>query len=413
MRLLVSLSALFVSIFFTQIGSGSLGPLDALSGVARGYSLQEIGFLGSAHFAGFLFGCLVSARVIMRVGHARAFVAMTTLAILSALLHPMWFNAIFWLLLRFATGFAVAGAYTVIESWLQAKLENKNRARVFSIYRLVDLSGTLVAQSIIAGLEPASYAAYNTIAIACCFCLLPLALTQSVPPALPEKIKVRPFMAFALSPLGAVGVMVAGLSTASFRMVGPIFADRIGLTQDKIAIFLALSIVGGAAAQFPIAWLADSFDRRRVLMALSLLALAVCYGLINDIGLSSVRNVYILVFLFGAVTFPIYSISASHAHDFSTPTQSLELSVSLIFLYALGAIVSPALSGWLMAEFGPNSMFAFISLAHLFLLIFGLWRATRRPTLVDRDPYRYLPRTSLFVGGFLKRRRQKQADNGS
>lgn len=406
MRLLISLSALLISIFFTQLGSGSLGPLDALSGAAKGFSLQDIGYLGSAHFAGFLVGCLVSAKMIMRVGHARAFVAMATIAILSALLHPMWFNAIFWMVLRFGTGFAVAGAYTVIESWLQAKLENSNRARVFSVYRLVDISGTLVAQGMIAGLEPASYAAYNTVAIACCFCLLPLALTQSAPPALPEKLKVRPLMAFILSPLGAAGVMVAGLTNSSFRMIGPIFADRLGFAQDAIALFLALGILGGGIAQFPIAWLADSFDRRRVLMALSLFALAVCFALTSDFGLSSAFNVFVLIFLFGAATIPIYSISVSHAHDFSTPVQSVELSASLIFIYALGAIISPALTGWLMAGYGPNAMFAFIAVAHFGLLVFGLWRTTRRPTHETRAPYRYLPRTSLFVGQFLRRKRQ-------
>jgi hypothetical protein len=45
MRLLISLSALLISIFFTQLGSGSLGPLDALSGAAKGFSLQDIGYL--------------------------------------------------------------------------------------------------------------------------------------------------------------------------------------------------------------------------------------------------------------------------------------------------------------------------------------------------------------------------------
>jgi len=79
----------------------------------------------------------------------------------------------------------------------------------------------------------------------------------------------------------------------------------------------------------------------------------------------------------------------------------------------LGAIVSPAVSGWLMAAYGPYSMFAFISLAHLLLLLFGIWRATRRPSSTTRVPYRYLPRTTLFVGGFLRRRRHKPSADDS
>src|SRR3546814_21197984 len=45
---------------------------------------------------------------------------------------------------------------------------------------LVDLVCQLSAQGIIAILEPASYAAYNLVAMFCCLCLLPLALSQRV-----------------------------------------------------------------------------------------------------------------------------------------------------------------------------------------------------------------------------------------
>lgn len=48
MRLLLSFAALFLSIIFLQLGTGGVAPLDALSGVALGFSRAEIGLLGSA-----------------------------------------------------------------------------------------------------------------------------------------------------------------------------------------------------------------------------------------------------------------------------------------------------------------------------------------------------------------------------
>ena len=53
MRLMISLSALLLSVIFVQVGSGSLGPLDALSGLKLEFSSTSIGYLGSAHFVGF------------------------------------------------------------------------------------------------------------------------------------------------------------------------------------------------------------------------------------------------------------------------------------------------------------------------------------------------------------------------
>jgi len=59
-------------------------------------------------------------------------------------------------------------------------------------------------------------------------------------------------------------------------MVGPLFGQEVGLGVDQIAFFLAASILGGALAQYPIGWLADKFDRRWVLIGLSVAAIGSC-----------------------------------------------------------------------------------------------------------------------------------------
>ena len=199
MSLLISLSALLISVIFIQIGTGSLGPLDALAGQHHGFSATEIGLLGSAHFIGLFIGCFINPWLIRRSGHARTFAVMAAASAISAIMHPIYIDIYFWAGLRLLTGFAIAGAYTVIESWLQAKVSNANRGRVFSVYRVVDMVGTIMAQGIVATLDPGTYVAYNIIAMVACLSLLPLALTQSAPPELPEQRRFRPF--FALRPI--------------------------------------------------------------------------------------------------------------------------------------------------------------------------------------------------------------------
>ena len=193
MSLLISLSALLISVIFMQIGTGSLGPLDALSGQHFGFTATEIGLLGSAHFIGLFIGCFVNPWLIRRSGHSRTFAVMAAASAISAILHPIYTEVYFWAGLRLLTGFAIAGAYTVIESWLQAKISNSNRGRVFSVYRVCDMVGTIMAQGIIATLDPGTYVAYNIIAVVACLSLLPLALTQAAPPELPEQRRFRPF----------------------------------------------------------------------------------------------------------------------------------------------------------------------------------------------------------------------------
>lgn len=42
--------------------------------------------------------------------------------------------------------------------------------------------------------------------------------------------------------------------------------------------------------------------------------------------------IFLAAGLFGLTTFPIYSISAAHAHDFAVPEETVELSAALLFL---------------------------------------------------------------------------------
>ncbi|MEQ8354318.1 MAG: MFS transporter [Kiloniellaceae bacterium] len=402
MRTLLSFTALFFSIYLVQLGSGSLGPLDALSGAAIGFSTEQIGLLGSAHFLGFFLGCYVTPRLIGDIGHSRSFAAAAAIGAIGALLHPILEGPYIWALLRMLTGLAIAAAYTVVESWLHAKTGNENRGRVYGVFRVVDLFGALSAQGLIAVLEPASYVAYNLVAMFCCLCLLPLALSQRVAPETPAAPRLRPLKAALLSPTAALGIIVAGITGAGFRMVGPIYGVENAMSQVQIAIFLASAILGGVAAQYPVGWVADKIDRRHVLLGLSVLAAASCLGIATLVEPGDIRAIYLSAFLFGVTAYPIYSVSAAYANDLASPDFMVELNAALIFLYSIGAIISPTISAWLIALAGPSAMFMFMAAVHLALVAFTLYRMTRRRGTDPRTPYRYLPRTSMLLGRLFK-----------
>lgn len=404
MRLIISFTALFLSVLLLQLSSGGVGPLDALSGLKLGFTTAEIGLLGSSHFLGFFIGCWWAPRLMGSVGHSRAFAAFTASGAIGLLSHMLVVDPLAWSLMRVMSGMCVAGCYTVIEAWLQAKLTNEIRGRTMGIYRAVDMSGSLVAQLMIGILAPASYVSYNLLAILCCAALLPLTLTTVRPPDTPAAPRLRPMLAVARSPLAAAGVIVAALSSATFRMVGPIYGQEIGLSAGQIGWFLAAFVLGGAVAQLPVGWLADKFDRRRVLIWLSIGAIG-CSAL--AVGTQSMGTAWVMTnaILFGAVSFPIYSVASAHAHDFAAPEERVELSAALMFFFALGAIAAPLVSSALIDRFGPAAMFAMMAVGHLGLVVFGLARMRVRPAPADRTRYVYAPRTSFQIGRLTGRQR--------
>jgi MFS family permease len=143
MRLLISFAALFLSVILLQLSSGGVGPLDVLSGTELGFTTGQIGLLGSAHFFGFFIGCWWAPRLMGSVGHSRAFAAFTATGAIGVLAHMMVIDPYAWALMRVASGLCIAGCYTVIEAWLQAKVTNETRGRAIGVYRMVDTGGSL------------------------------------------------------------------------------------------------------------------------------------------------------------------------------------------------------------------------------------------------------------------------------
>ena len=406
MRMLLSFAALFLSVALLQLSSGAVAPLDALSGAALGFSTPQIGLLGSAHFTGFFVGCWWAPRLIGVVGHSRAFAVFTATGAIALLAHMLVIDPRAWAVMRIGSGLCVAGCYTVIEAWLNAKLSNENRGRATGAYRAVDLGASLVAQGMIGVLAPASYVSYNLLAIVCCAAILPLALTTVRPPETPDAPRLRPMLAVAKSPLGAAAVVIAGLTSATVRTIGPVFGQGVGLTPGQIGLFLVAFVGGGALAQIPAGWIADRIDRRIMLTGLSLAAMGACAAMAVAAGLGP-RAVIAAAALFGFATFPIFSLAAAHAHDFATASERVELSAALMFLFAVGAIGAPLAASGLIDRFGPAAMVWMIGAAHAALVAYGLTRFRARPTVPDRTAYVYTPRTSFTLGRLFARRRDR------
>lgn len=405
MRLIISFAALFLSVILLQLSTGGVGPLDAISGLTLNFTKEQIGLLGSAHFFGFFVGCWWAPRLMGSIGHSRAFAVCTALGAMGLLGHTLTENPYIWAALRVASGTCVAGSYTVIEAWLNSKVTNENRGRATGTYRIVDMSASLGAQLIIAVLPPASYVSYNLLAILCCAALLPLTLTRASQPQTPDAPRLRPKLAWRCSPLAVAGVIVAALSSASFRMVGPVYGQEVGLGIDQIAFFLASFVLGGALAQYPMGWLADKYDRRWVLIWLSAVAIVSC-GITMAVSGTGTLGVMLAAGFFGFTTFPIFSVSAAHANDFATSEQRVELAAALMFFFALGAIASPYVSSSLIDAYGPGALFAFVAVGHAVLIVFGLTRMRARPTPEERTNYVYAPRTSFTIGRLLRRQRE-------
>ncbi|HSM10970.1 MAG TPA: MFS transporter [Lysobacter sp.] len=359
------LMALLVGVALLLAGSGLLGSLLAVRGEFEGFSAQTLGLVMSAYFVGFFLGTFAAPGLIQRIGHIRAFAFYAALAAAAVLLHPVLIDPWAWGALRLLTGIALVGLYTVIESWLNAQAPASERSQVFAIYMAVNLLAMAAGQWLLQLYPPALFIPFSLVAILICVAALPVTASRMVQPELPAMPRLALVALYRAAPAAASGSLLSGLAMGGFWGLAPVYATRIGLDISGVAALMGLTIVGGAALQWPIGRLSDRGDRRTTLALVSVLATAIAMALIVTGGLDQ-RLMYALFFVYGGLVFTVYPICVAHLLDHLPTGDMLSGCSSLLLLNGIGAALGPAIAGAAMTAFGPQALPAF------FASMFGL-----------------------------------------
>jgi MFS family permease len=286
----------------------------------------------------------------------------------------------------------------VMESWLNASARNTGRARVFSIYRLVDLGAVAGAQFLLPIFGTGGFELFAVTAIFFSLSLVPVSLADRSSPKPPERFTFNLKDVWIISPLAALGVLTLELTNSAFRFIGPLYASKMGLDTGQIAVFIAANIVGGAILQYPLGYLSDHYDRRW-LVVIATLGAAFAGIILSWTNPGQVNRVYFGSFLFGAFAIPLYSQSVAHANDRADASQYVLVAAGLLFIYAVGASIGPFLASIVIDVFGPPAFFVYTSLVHTLLIAATLIRMAKRPTVshASRSRFAMLLRTSPMI----------------
>ena len=313
-----------------------------LLGVELGWSTRLISYTGSAYFMGFILGCLTVPKLVATVGHIRVFAVLTSTATAALLLLPLLPHLPAWVVARLVTGWSIAGLYMVIESWLNDRTGPENRGVVLSIYTVLTLVSISFGQLTI-GLDLSYTQLVSVGAILLAMGAIPVGLTRSAVPSPIPSAHFRLREVYSASHVAVIGAAVGGLTTASYWVLGPIVAEKMGLT---------------AGDQVPL--------------------------------------LYAAMFLYGATTFPLYSISLAHAND-NTSLSLIEVGSVILMVHSAGAVVGPILTSLVM-DLSRYGMFVFSGSILLLFGVWSYWRARTHPIAREFfEPFPDTPRTSHEV----------------
>jgi MFS family permease len=392
-------TALLLSAGIVLAGNGLEGVLLPLRGSLQGFSELEIGLIGSAYHAGLMIGCLICPRIIGRVGHIRAFTVFTAIATMCPLIEAMWPTPEVWWMFRGLTGVCLAGILNAVESWMTSVATNANRGQVMSTYTVVNFGSVMVGQQLIALSDPMGFQLFSLGAILFSLAAVPLALTLTPHPPAPRQPRLRIRQLYRVSPAAVAGACGAGLANGAFWSMAPVYARESGVPLDLVPAFVSLVVGGGALAQWPMGRLSDHFDRRTVLAGLCVSAALAGLALLWT-GQGAVGWKLGLAVLFGFSIMPVYWVSFAHANDLAEPGEAINVSSSMLLLFASAAIVGPIIAALLMRNVGPSALFIHTACVHVVIGVVVVYRITRRPPLPpqQRIAYQALPKSNTPAG---------------
>lgn len=397
MRTLIApIASLLTCVALLLLGHGLLNTLLTLRGVAEGYSTGMVGLLMSAYFAGFLVGTWLAPSLIRRVGHIRTFAFYAGVATVVVLLHVLIVNPWVWLGLRLLYGVALVTLYMVIESWLNAQVSGEKRGRVFAIYMAVNLGALAAAQQLLRLDSPLAFTLFALSAILICAALMPITLTRQAQPVQPEMPPTDLLQLARIAPLPLMAAGISGLTLGGFWGLAPVYASQVGFDAAGIGLLMSMTILGGALLQWPIGLLSDTLERRVVM--LWVVALATLLALVIA-PLTASPLLLGLMFIWGGLSFSIYSIAVAQMVDHLHPDEILSGSSGLLLANGCGAALGPVMAGGLMHLAGPIALPSFFAVTLGLLALYSFWRPRRVMDLVTEPHGHFTPmlRTSPTV----------------
>ncbi len=368
--------ALLLGVLLLLLGNGLQGTLLGIRGAIEGYDAATMSLVMSAYYVGFLAGSRRATPMIARVGHVRVFAALGAMISAAFILYAAAPDVWVWVALRLLVGFCFSGVYVVAESWLNDASTNETRGQALSLYMIVQMAGIISAQFILNLADPGGYDLFVLMSVLVSISFTPILLTAGTAPAFQTTKPMTLSQLFAISPLGCVGTFLLGGVFAGIFAMASVYGTTKGLTVAQISAFVAAIYTGGLLFQFPIGWVSDRMDRRRLILGLTAAGAVLTLGGIFVSDRFAV--VLFLGFVVGGVANPLYSLLIAYTNDFLQPSDMAAASGGLLFINGLGAMAGPLVIGELMTLFGADAFFAYVGALFALIAAYAGYRMTRR-----------------------------------
>ena len=366
--MLVQIGTLIAATSLVQLANGFFNTFLSLRLTLQDFGPAATGVVLSAYFVGFTIGAVYCGDVIQRIGHIRAYTAFAGLVVVATAAMPQLANPFVWAACRAVIGIGCVGLFVTTESWLNSKARPDQRGRVFSAYMGGTFLALAVGQLAVARLTINSAGPFQVIIALFALALVMVSTTRAEAPGLAPEAKLPYGDLSRQAPAAVAGCVVSGVITSAFYALVPAWMLSNGISQETIALFMLVAVLGGLAFQVPVGRLSDRYDRRIVLVGLAIgFAAAV-------ILLVTVPRMLLVVLpiaaLLGGFMSTLYPVCVAHALDRMPADRVVAVSGRLILVSGFGSALGPLVGTAIMARYDIDGLLYFM--AAIALLLAGL-----------------------------------------
>ncbi len=368
------IAPLITTILFI-LGHGYLTTFVSIKMNALGHSEQVIGIVASSYYIGLVLGAFKIAKIIVKIGHLRVFTIFVGLFNTVCLLHILSDNVILWFFLRFIAGVALSGFFITVESWLLECSSSSNRGTTLALYMVALSSAQAASQLLLQKYNVMSLLPFIIITTLISLSIIPLAVSKNrkAHEHAIELVSMATLSKFASSSIAMC--LTSGLLLSVIYSLLPVFFSELTNNPDQTSYLMFATLMGGLL-QYPIGLLSDNFDRRKVIMGVSLTIVGILlFAFFVGHKNLSYTSLLIIYFILGGMSFTFYPMALSLVCDNLRSANAVSVSQKLSITEGVGAISGPVIAPLFIYLVGStNGLSVYFVSTALCLIAFLVYR---------------------------------------
>ncbi len=324
-----------------------------------GYSKIMIGIISSIYYSGIVVGSFKIENLVSSIGHIRSFAAFISITIVTTLI-PIIFNVLInWIIFRFIAGISIAGLYIVLESWFLSVATQNTRGTYLSIYMAALGLGSSLAPFLMIISNNTSLVIFLITVILFAVSSFSLTIQRGPIPEITSSSMMTLVELFKISKVGVAGALLSGFMTSGMQSLFPLLltSKQFGITNTvEISTIVSTLISGNFCFQYPVGYISDKYDRRKLLLVLSIIGtISYICAIVCFFGFSLLY--LIIIFIIGGCIFSLYPIAISFTCDQINQNDIIKVIQAMLLVYGFGSALGPLVLSFSLKVFGANSVF--------------------------------------------------------